>query len=711
RLIRYSMFLNEESMELDTFKTFGEIYSDLPHLKELVLQVQACAEPREKAVRWANNLKFLTPYHPGPQHTTRPAPPGDIVPSEDKPCSCAEVPYMTHGDSQDLVLLQVPECCHYVAVSYCWRPSENAAHLEQLSSYRVYSSAGERANRARPHILMRALRYAASYRCGLVWIDQECIDQDDREDKEAGIQSMDLVYKRAKFPVGLLNIRIVDQKHMDTLALIRSKPVREERHPPTPGQLNDITDLFEALSADPWFTRSWILQEVVCAGDIKLCIEHEPSLSKSSDLGCIPNEVEVTPEDLREAAVWADLAAFELHFIQRSNAISREQGLRLHEASLPLLEIRPGTQFMINERGERTWQWACNAAESLQLLREKQNRRVSDRLAIIANLCHYQTRINTIKADTDGLSFSLCVWVMALLNGDVTLCTPTSQTRRLGIAADEPLSETSSWLPEPSLSLDTLRDFAEVGDRLRMKVIKVSPYGLICQGFLYQLSHWVDLSNLASRFRERWGDAKAKKTTNLSLRTSTVCDFLVALLLELTSMHQEALVDALWHSTRLEILRGHGGSHNNETWLIPSSFQDMIETTSPISLKLPEWLSKTDGHHRLFEIPGREDFSWLLDRVAASGGLWSGSLSSQAARTANVIFDSEFPCHVFLPDGDCLEVFPRPSLRPEAISWRVEMIGERDSNPMLQCRGVLKGVWDTRQTKSQPVELSWPDQL
>lgn len=136
---------------------------------------------------------------------------------------------------------------------------------------------GERRCRARRQILRRAVRYAACHRVGLIWIDQDSNNQDDREDKEAGIQCMDLVYKKSQSPVGLLNFRVTRQEDVDILELLLSDEVQHGIGQSTLEQLNDITDFFEKLAADRCFTRSLILQETVCAGG-------EPSLSKSHNL-------------------------------------------------------------------------------------------------------------------------------------------------------------------------------------------------------------------------------------------------------------------------------------------------------------------------------------------------------------------------------------------------------------------------------------------
>lgn len=53
-----------------------------------------------------------------------------------------------------------------------------------------------------------------------------------------------------------------------------------------------------------------------------------------------------------------------------------------------LIDIRPGTNVRKDVTCFTQRRWACTAAEALGLLQGRQNSRVSDRLAIIANLCH-----------------------------------------------------------------------------------------------------------------------------------------------------------------------------------------------------------------------------------------------------------------------------------------------------------------------------------
>jgi hypothetical protein len=63
-------------------------------------------------------------------------------------------------------------------------------------------------NKAPKKVLDRAIAFAEFHNIHLIWIDQECIDQDDRTVKECGIQSMDLVYEQASHAVALLTTPI-----------------------------------------------------------------------------------------------------------------------------------------------------------------------------------------------------------------------------------------------------------------------------------------------------------------------------------------------------------------------------------------------------------------------------------------------------------------------------------------------------------------------
>lgn len=121
----------------------------------------------------------------------------------------------------------------------------------------VKSSAGIRPTRAPKIIIRRADNYAVVHKVPYIWIDQECIDQDDPADKEPGIQAMDPVYRRAKHTVGLLDTPITSQNALDALSYAcwqhktwnSTEYQREESVP--------LLEIFFKLAQDPWFSRAW----------------------------------------------------------------------------------------------------------------------------------------------------------------------------------------------------------------------------------------------------------------------------------------------------------------------------------------------------------------------------------------------------------------------------------------------------------------------
>jgi len=74
-------------------------------------------------------------------------------------------------------------CLHYVAVSYCWPKDKDGNPIKRSTTYRVRTKneSGEtieRRNRAPDYVIDRAVEYAAAQGICLIWIDQECLPQD-----------------------------------------------------------------------------------------------------------------------------------------------------------------------------------------------------------------------------------------------------------------------------------------------------------------------------------------------------------------------------------------------------------------------------------------------------------------------------------------------------------------------------------------------------
>ncbi|KAH7124262.1 hypothetical protein EDB81DRAFT_860998 [Dactylonectria macrodidyma] len=90
-------------------------------------------------------------------------------------------------------------------------------------------------------------------------------------------------------------------------------------------------------------------------------------------------------------------------------------------------------------------------------LRGKGNLLTSDRLAILGNMAHYASRINTKKAVDERLSYTACIIALALQNGDLSplFCLSGTENRHTNrTAANEGRGTDGSWLPPLQLPLD-----------------------------------------------------------------------------------------------------------------------------------------------------------------------------------------------------------------------------------------------------------------
>lgn len=63
----------------------------------------------------------------------------------------------------------------------------------------------------------------------------------------------------------------------------------------------------------------------------------------------------------------------------------------------------------------------CTAAEALTFLSDSANSVFSDWLAIMANICNYEVRIDSKVLEQIDTSFSACALTLAVLNGDMSL--------------------------------------------------------------------------------------------------------------------------------------------------------------------------------------------------------------------------------------------------------------------------------------------------
>ena len=79
------------------------------------------------------------------------------------------------------------------------------------------------------------------------------------------------------------------------------------------------------------------------------------------------------------------------------------------------------TSYMMNESRLKR---ICNAAVALTYLRLRDLYSVADKVAIVANMCGYALRLDTMRLAETQDSLGLCMIAQSLANGDFSLITP-----------------------------------------------------------------------------------------------------------------------------------------------------------------------------------------------------------------------------------------------------------------------------------------------
>ena len=368
-------------------------------------------------------------------------------------CTCADIPAFRPGQRHFRLTSpgDLAGCQHYVAVSYSWkRCPKRVLQSDTSSKYFVETSAGIRTGNAPVDVIDRAVAFAASHDLGLLWIDQEVIDQDDATDKSQGIQVMDIVYERSLWPIAILDTTIVSQDQFGALDLILKQLHDDEVEE---GDENvddedvededvenedveekvdedvdkDATHLLELLSPDLYFTRSWTLQESLAALNMKVLIQVAPDIQVSPRFPAVhqTGDIYYTMIDFNYALEGSGVLS--------STRLIRSKKERFYIVICLAFAEAPSRRL------------SRSAAEVLAMLETRSNTILSDRLAIIANLCAYEKRLDTTALEATTHGFSTAILVLSLMNGDLSLLSGYGQ---LFVREPEYL-----WPMNPQLSL------------------------------------------------------------------------------------------------------------------------------------------------------------------------------------------------------------------------------------------------------------------
>lgn len=423
------------------------------------------------------------------------------------------------------------------------------------------------------------MTYAIAHSCHFLWIDQECIDQDDLVDKERHIQAMHLIYRSAEQVVAVLTCQITEQAHIDVLDALGVAEDHRFIVKISEGQLKSVSflktavELVEIMAGDLWYTRAWTLQEAILASKpLHLLVPYHPSLSTPDWTGRIPGQLV-----LSEAVV--EIGFVRTFFWRLKNwgpGSHQMDTLRIRsEAAVAILR---GTipDYKTSQTKDVNFyrQAAVDAVLSIALRGISEP---SDFLAIIGNLCQYSIRLDTRKLRDTKFSFTLSVFALAWLNGDTSLILALE---RMGEVCSGSNAVGNIWCSPPEAclmdALALMKSLARGSHPYdcRIQAPTLTPSGLQMSGFVWEFSQELNFKCVQDLFATRWQTEGVKFGLDEKIfwRTLEV----------LYSAGQIPLLQALFRTSRysvppyasqevktsLRTIQSQGGLLSGEQWVV-----------------------------------------------------------------------------------------------------------------------------------------------
>ncbi|KAH6642223.1 heterokaryon incompatibility protein-domain-containing protein [Boeremia exigua] len=555
------------------------------------------------------------------------------------------------------------QCRHFVALSYCWAAEGTEFGGSPKAPYTVIEEDGRLRNmRASSATIDRAVDFARQNGFRMIWIDQECIEQDKPSEKELAVQAMDLVYLEAHTSIALLHTNL-EQKHLNALLLAyeanhahtlstrRGRPRLDGRRGLN---LVDLTEAVSLIANDKWNTRAWVLQEAfVSSGNMTLLFPrsrnvdvrswtlvcHEMSLSEIAIrldviVSCIRSCFSSVSAVLNRQIAALDNPKTTTHVPHASSSELKHtlERIVLFHPQEPR-RVASMTIRLNTSRLKRT----CNAAVALTYLRLRDLQCVADKLAIVANMCGYTVRLNTAKMEETQESLGLCMIALSLANGDFSLITP--EVYRFpagkGLARISPGNEESekadfSWSTDVCSQLKYIYteswnphgNYASLGVGSTMSL---SSSGLSLVGMIWNMDQYIDMQHLRNKYGSSWASMNRNlaKTPHETVRLGTT-HLLFEIIQDLILQDEIQVADAILNST------------SNPRWQAHSPERG-IETV----LQLPPGLS-IENRGGMFTLDRSDDNRfhqcWIIDRVMSKGGFWVGHIANtpQQADAASI---------------------------------------------------------------------------
>jgi hypothetical protein len=384
---------------------------------------------------------------------------------------------------------ELESCNHYVAVSYCWQQSRVPPESKTPDPQFVIMEGNTlRMSRVSRDIIRRAIDFGRESDCRLIWIDQECIDQDDLQDKALHIQAMHLIFRRAQYVVAILNNGLADQWELDVLAQYNDAASLDHV------SLTRVVELAQRLAGDIWHTRAWTYQEALLATrGIYMLIPCHP-LARTSHSQLMIRDFDLVT-NLEVAQRFSSPRQIHGHPTQIMELNQLSSALDVLRSALPSWKEQPLNVALDHHR--------LAAIDALRPLVERNITEPYDLIALCGNLCNYGIRLDANMVRGAGIGLSLALFALALLNGDMSLLLGYRSILR-GRLTDHPRLSPSASLRD----IITIPDRHELIDwsfesryNCRISPPQLVSSGLLITGILWHIEH-IDLTVVLQRYSQ-----------------------------------------------------------------------------------------------------------------------------------------------------------------------------------------------------------------
>ncbi|KAE8162352.1 heterokaryon incompatibility protein-domain-containing protein [Aspergillus tamarii] len=641
-------------MELDIDRKLGAVFGSFDGFIEPMLDIQENIMPRADFSHWANNLRFI------------------------------EVPRINTLELDDFSRTKLlnltnkgdfPGEKNYLAVSYCWDSFEVSYGTRACLPYRIQTDRGIRPSRAPSSVLERSVSYAITRSIYFVWIDQECIDQDDSDDLKQGVQCMDQVYRTARHSVGLLSTKFYAESTLRTftrvLSHIRDKSNCSDRswqtswHDPVdPQSLSDVNHFLFQISSDRWFRRNWTYQEASCSqGQMQLLIPHALGQQLLTTYGSL-NEVSLRLSELFD--VVSVIRATVDNFLPQTSSGVKNTDME----AMSGLYVQAWHQHL-----RRTRPQSYEAASQMSY---RDNSVVTDRLAITANLCDYSKIIDLSSLRVKQYTYSVCAFALALVNGAII---PSGRSN-IFASTGKPIYRWQDlkiydFIAFPKY-LSTMHAHPDRVEQ-RFADVKIRREGLETSGWLWIVDRKIELRKLRETHHHLL--EKLQWPRDLKALSTPLKALLADLFDELQELDLPRIASTLHTCIKVE-----------ET--------EATATNSRYSLD-----EFTTDHYHMSHW-----FFDLLESLLERGFLWCGRLDGE--KELSSLFHCESTVTVFTGSATSFVDIPRPWMAQNFISSEV-IPGARAANGVTELVHTMKpinGAWCPVGNSSKRFLFPWGDQ-